>query len=78
MIKIFLVAPYWSNVDLRGDEGEVFYEVHVAGATFNSDEYLANVSNFISRQQDVTFQASYSTISVHVYAPHKMLTVDLQ
>ena len=57
MIDVFLAAPFWSDVDLRGDEGEVFYEVHAAG-TFNSDEYLANVSAFISNQQDVNFQAS--------------------
>ena len=65
MIDAFLVAPFWSDVDLRGDEGEVFYEVHVAGATVTSDVYLANVSDFISRQQDVTFQVSYNTMSVN-------------
>ena len=58
MIDVFLAAPFWSDVDLRGDEGEVFYEVHVAGTTVNSDGYLANVSAFISNQQDVNFQAS--------------------
>ena len=65
MIDVFLAAPFWSDVDLRGDEGQVFYEVHVAGDTVTSDEYLADVSDFISSQQDVTFQASYNTMSVN-------------
>ena len=54
-IQGYLVAPYWSHNDIRGEEGEVFYEVHVAGGTDNSDLYLANVSDFISRNEEVTF-----------------------
>ena len=55
-IEGFLVAPYWSDNDISGDEGEVFYEVHVAGGTMNSDQYLNDVSDFISRNEEVTFQ----------------------
>lgn len=63
-IQGYLVAPYWSNNDISGDEGEVFYEVHVAGGTKNSAQYLANVSDFISCKEHVTFQ-----VSCHIYSP---------
>ena len=61
-IEGFLVAPYWSDNDISGMEGEVFYEVHVAGGTVNSDLYLANVSDFISRNEEVSFQVRYHNL----------------
>ena len=55
------MAPYWDDVDARND-GDIFYEVHEAGDTTNSDAYLTEVSDYISRTNNVNFQVSHNHI----------------
>ena len=59
----YIVAPYWSDVDARV-EGDIFYEVHEAGGTDNSDAYLSLVSDYIVRTNDVDFQVSHDPNSI--------------
>ena len=68
----YLVAPYWSNIDTRLD-GQVNYEVHVAGESSISDSYLGRVSAFIDAELDTGFVGNWMVVAtwdgVHPF-PH--------
>ena len=68
----YLVAPYWSDIDTRLD-GQVNYEVHIAGESSTSDEYLGRVSSLINSESDTYFNGSWMVVAtwdgVHPF-PH--------
>ena len=68
----YLVAPFWSNTDTRLN-GQVNYEVHVAGESSTSDEYIGHVSSLINSELDSYFSGSWMVVatweSVHPF-PH--------
>ena len=57
----YLVAPFWSDNDIRLD-GEIFYEVHVAGNNSNSDQILSQVSAFVSNQTADDFTGTWMLV----------------
>lgn len=73
-INIDVVAPYWSDNDIRR-EGSVKYEVLQAGNSLREDMLLATVSDFITETLGnmTTFKGSYMILAewnnVHSF-PH--------
>ena len=61
----YLVAPYWDDVDTRGGNGQIYYEVHESG------HYLNQVSSFINAVRPSGFQGTWMVIvtyeEVHPY-----------
>ena len=49
----FLVAPFWDDVDIRGGNGEIFYEV------FDGGYYLDTVNTFLQRQRPSSFEGTW-------------------
>ena len=68
----YLIAPFWSNIDTRLD-GQVNYEVYVAGESSLSDNYLGQVSSLINSEQDPSFVGNWMVVAtwdgVHPF-PH--------
>ena len=67
----YLVAPFWSDIDIRGDDGgEIYYQVHSRGSKSVSDELLDEVSVFISNSQQTVFNGSWMLVATwdHVKA----------
>ena len=68
----YLIAPYWSNIDTRLD-GQVNYEVYVAGESPISDEYLGCVNTLVNSEQDSFFRGNWMLVvtweGVHPF-PH--------
>ena len=56
------MAPFWSDNDIRLD-GEIFYEVHVAGNNSNSDQILSQVNAFISNQTEDNFTGTWMLVA---------------
>ena len=62
----YLVAPFWDDVDIRGDNGEISYQV------FQSGDDMEIVSSFIRSQTSfTTFEGTWMMVvfwdSVHPY-----------
>ena len=61
----YLVAPFWDDVDTRGDNGEVSYEVHQSGY------YLNTVNLFLRRNRPSSFTGTWMMVAqwnaVHPY-----------
>ena len=65
MSGLDLVAPFWGDVDIRGGNGEVSYEIH------NSGYYLDHVSGFIRAIAPSNFEGTWMLVAfwdaVHPY-----------
>ena len=63
--SLYLVAPFWSDVDIRRD-GAVFYEIHS-----ESNAVMEQVSAFVSDYTGDDFQGSWMLVAqwdrVHPY-----------
>lgn len=61
----YLVAPFWDDVDTRGGNGQVYYEVHQSG------HFLNQVSSFIRKIKPSSFQGTWMLVvywdAVHPY-----------
>ena len=79
---LYLVAPYWDDVDIRFDTGQISYEIHQSGY------FLDEVSEFIRRRRSSqTFQGTWMMAvfwdAVHPYfglfnpEVHKIYEYDL-
>lgn len=55
----FAVAPFWADVDISNGVGEIRYEVHNA----SSDPVIAEVSAFVSQQQQTVFQGEWLLVA---------------
>ena len=59
------MAPFWDDVDTRGGNGEVYYEVHESG------HFLNQVNSFINTVRPSRFEGSYMLVvtwdAVHPY-----------
>ena len=64
-VRDYLVAPFWSDIDIRGDDGgEIYYQVHSRGNNNSvSDELLDEVSAFISNSQQTVFSGSWMLVA---------------
>ena len=58
----YVVAPFWSDVDIRS-VGEIFYEVHSTGDSTRSDDLLASVSEFITNQTGNQFSGLWMLVA---------------
>ena len=61
----YLVAPFWDDVDIRGGNGQISYEV------YNSGYFLDHISAFIRQQRPSMFQGTWMVVAywdaVHPY-----------
>ena len=62
----YLVAPFWADIDIRGDDGgEIYYQVHSRGNNSVSDELLDEVSVFVSNNsQQTVFNGSWMLMAM--------------
>lgn len=63
----YLVAPFWSDVDITNGVGTIRYEVHSStngGVTPLEDGTpLQDISEFISNEEDVEFEAEWMLVA---------------
>ena len=60
----YLAAPFWSDVDITNGVGTIRYEVHsCADATIENGTPLQNISDFISNEEDVVFEAEWMLVA---------------
>ena len=52
----YIIAPFWSDNDIRGPERKVLYEVHT---TLVNSEHLVEVSQFIRNETGTTFRGEW-------------------
>ena len=89
LVDQYLLAPFWSDVDITNGVGTIQYEVHsrTTGGT-----PLQDVSEFISNEGNVVFEAEWmlvaewrevpqwgtptSVVNLNTYQSHKTLYVD--
>ena len=61
----YLVAPFWDDVDIRGGNGQISYEVHESGY------FLDHISAFVRAQRPSEFQGTWMMVvfwdAVHPY-----------
>ena len=61
----YLVAPFWDDVDIRFDTGDISYEIHESGY------FLDQVNNFIRRSRPTDFVGTWMMVvyydKVHPY-----------
>ena len=62
---LYLVAPFWDDVDIRSDNGDIFYQ------TIESGLFLDQVNDFINYVRPTTFAAPWMMVAywvgVHPY-----------
>ena len=60
-----LVAPYWDDVDTRGGNGQISYEIH------EDDHYINQVNSFINTVRPSRFEGTWMLVvtwdAVHPY-----------
>ena len=54
----FLLAPFWSDVDIR-QHGSIKYEIH----NDSSDSLLSKVNNFISNSTGIEFAGTWMLVA---------------
>ena len=61
----YLVAPFWDDVDTRGGNGRIFYEIHESGY------FLDQVNTFLRRRRPSSFEGNWMLVAhwdaVHPY-----------
>ena len=61
----YLVAPFWDDVDIRGGNGQISYEIHESGY------FLDHISAFVRAQRPSEFQGTWMMVvfwdAVHPY-----------
>ena len=61
----YLVAPYWDDVDIRFDTGDISYEIHESGFV------LDQVNAFIRKKRPTDFEGTWMMVAfydaVHPY-----------
>ena len=66
--SLYLVAPFWTDVDIRGEMGDISYQVYSNGSSL-----LDTVSTIISDQENISFighwmlVAEWSDVPPHPY-----------
>lgn len=62
----YLVAPFWDDVDIRGGNGKISYEIHQSGY------FLKQVNTYLNRKRPSEFQGTWMAVAyydaVHPYA----------
>ena len=53
----FIVAPFWSDVDISTGVGQIRYEVHTTSSVGST--FLSNVSQFIEEQTNTSFTGQW-------------------
>ena len=63
--SLYLVAPFWDDVDIRGGNGRISYEIHQSGY------FLEQVNAFLQRKRPSAFQGTWMAVvywdAVHPY-----------
>lgn len=63
--SLYLVAPFWDDVDIRFDTGDISYEIHESGY------YLDQVNMFIQKKRPTAFEGTWMMVvfydSVHPF-----------
>lgn len=61
----YLIAPFWADVDIRGGNGRIFYEIHESGY------FLDQVNTFLQRKRPSSFEGTWMLVAhwdaVHPY-----------
>ena len=61
----YLVAPFWDNVDTRGGNGRISYEIHQSGF------FLEQINTYLNRKRPSVFQGTWMAVvyydRVHPY-----------
>ena len=60
LADVYLIAPFWSDVDIEAGTGKIYYEVH-SSATGGTP--LQDISKFISSEEDVVFEAEWMLVA---------------
>lgn len=64
-VPLYLVAPFWADVDISGGNGDISYEI------YDSGYFLDHVSAYIRRQKPSLFQGTWMAVAywnaVHPY-----------
>ena len=55
--SLYLVAPFWDDVDIRFGNGDISYEIHGPGSFF-----LYQVSAFIQEKRPTTFEGTWMMV----------------
>ena len=54
--SFYLVAPFWDDVDIRFDTGDISYEIHESGY------YLDRVNAFIRQKRPTDFEGTWMMV----------------
>ena len=61
----YLVAPFWDDVDIRGGNGRISYEIHQSGY------FLEQVNTYLKRKRPSDFQGTWMAVTywdaIHPY-----------
>lgn len=70
--NLYLVAPFWDDVDIRSDSGTISYEVHTSGPV------LDTVSSYVRNQTNSTSFQGYWMIVVYWERVHQFFWASSQ
>ena len=56
----YLVAPFWDDVDIRSDSGDIFYQ------TLDSGPFLKSVNDYINYVRPTEFRATWMLVAYWV------------
>ena len=54
--SLYLLAPFWDDVDTRGGNGQIYYEVHETG------HYINQVNSFINAVRPSRFEGTWMLV----------------
>ena len=73
--EAYLVAPFWDDVDIRGGNGRIMYEIHEDGY------FLEQVNRFLQRKRPSSFEGTWMLVAhwdeVHPYFGATATTVSI-
>ena len=63
--SLYLVAPFWDDIDITRGNGKISYEIHQSGY------FLQEVNSYLNRKRPSEFQGTWMTVvyydAVHPY-----------
>ena len=69
----YIIAPFWDDVDIRGGNGRVHYEIHESGY------FLEQINTFLQIKRPSSFEGTWMLVahwdSVHHYPGFLFTTV---
>ena len=68
---LYLVAPFWNDINIRGGNGKISYEIHQSGY------FLQEVNTYLNRKRPSRFQGTWMAV-VYYDAVHSYFNTDLE